>query len=150
MVRVFFTALLLNVRKMKKKKWKVRACFISMMRAKICTDCWHYRGHSGAAVRHFRTKSGATMSTPTQLQQGQLEIKSKCSDSARLAKVIASIRISRPMHLHIYFCRTKSLCSFIDESYIDLFFHTSSISFSYTTVSNFMMKMFRNTLGHEV
>ena len=38
MVRVFFTAQLLYVRNMKKNP-KVRACFISMMRAKIPTDC---------------------------------------------------------------------------------------------------------------
>ena len=43
------------------------------------------------------------------------------SDSASLAKVRASIPISRPMRLHIFFCRMKLLCSFINESYIDLF-----------------------------
>ena len=55
---------------------------------------------------------------------------------------------ARPMRLHIFFCRMKSLCSLI-KSYIDLFLRTISISFSYTTVSNFMMNMFRNILGHE-
>ena len=34
----FFTALLLYVRKMK-KNYQVRACFISMMRVKIRTNC---------------------------------------------------------------------------------------------------------------
>ena len=52
-----------------KQNSKVRACFISMTRAKIRTHCWHYRGHSVAVVRHFRTKSGASTSTLTQLQQ---------------------------------------------------------------------------------
>ena len=41
MVRVFFTALLLYVRKMN-FFFKVRACLISTMRAKIRTDCLHY------------------------------------------------------------------------------------------------------------